>query len=50
MALELATTTVIRIARAPDRIRAEPIKQVRHGRNRVLIILGDETGLDFRSD
>lgn len=47
---ELGTTTTIRIARAPDMIRATPIKEARQGRNRVLIILGDDTGLDFKSD
>lgn len=47
---ELGTTTMIRIARLPDRIRAKPIKAVRRGRSRVLVILGDDTGLDFKSD
>ena len=47
---ELGTVTTIRIARSPDQIRAQPIKAARRGRNRVLVILGDDTGLDFKTD
>lgn len=47
---ELGTVTAIRLARAPDQIRARPVKATRQGRNRVLVILGDDTGLDFKAD
>ncbi|PSN16132.1 histidine kinase [filamentous cyanobacterium CCT1] len=47
---ELGTVTAIRVARAPDQIRAQPVKAKRQGRNRVLVILGDDTGLDFKAD
>ncbi|NJL46412.1 MAG: CHASE2 domain-containing protein [Leptolyngbyaceae cyanobacterium SM2_5_2] len=47
---ELGTVTTIRIARSPDQIRANPLKQTRLGRNRVLVVLGDDTGLDFKAD
>lgn len=47
---ELGTVTTICIARTPDQIRAQPVKAARRGRNRVLVILGDDTGLDFKAD
>ncbi|MBE9139137.1 CHASE2 domain-containing protein [Nodosilinea sp. LEGE 07088] len=47
---ELGTVTAIRLARTPDQIRAKPVKATRQGRNRVLVILGDDTGLDFKAD
>lgn len=47
---ELATTTTIRLARTPDTIRTKPIKEPRQGRSRVLVILGDDTGLNFKND
>lgn len=47
---ELGTLAPIRIARSPDQIRARPALTTRQGRNRVLVILGDDTGLDFRAD
>ncbi len=47
---ELGTVTALRIARTPDQIRAHPTKHMRQGRNRVLVILGDDTGLDFQAD
>ena len=47
---ELGTVTAIHIARSPDRIRAKPAKMTRQGRNRVLVILGDDTGLNFQAD
>jgi hypothetical protein len=47
---ELGTITTVRIARTPDQIRAKPVNAVRRGRNRVLVILGDDTGLDFQAD
>ena len=47
---ELGTVTAIRLARTPDQIRAQPAKTSRQGRNRVLVILGDDTGLDFKAD
>jgi hypothetical protein len=47
---ELGTVTNLRLARTPDQIRAQPGKVSRQGRNRVLVILGDDTGLDFKAD
>ena len=47
---ELGTVTNLRLARTPDQIRAQPVKTARQGRNRVLVILGDDTGLDFKAD
>jgi CHASE2 domain-containing sensor protein len=47
---ELGSSTTIRVARSPDKIRATPIRSCRRGRNRVLVILGDDTGLDFKQD
>jgi hypothetical protein len=47
---ELGTVATIRIARAPDQIRANPTNHLRYRRNRVLVILGDDTGLDFKAD
>ncbi|WP_017327836.1 CHASE2 domain-containing protein [Synechococcus sp. PCC 7336] len=49
---EFAAANNIRIARYPANVREEPtqLPQRRHNRMRVLAILGDDTGLDFKAD
>ena len=49
---ELATANCIRIARYPDQVRAEVMQPRKNRRNRlrVLAIMGDDTGLDFKAD
>ncbi len=47
---EFAASKPIRIARSPVNIRAETVHRKRRGRLRILAILGDETGLDFKAD
>ena len=47
---EFAASKPIRVARSPINIRAETAQRRRRGRLRILAILGDETGLDFKAD
>ncbi|NJR56705.1 MAG: histidine kinase, partial [Acaryochloris sp. CRU_2_0] len=47
--IELGIGSVVRVVRAPANIRHEPM-QPRQGRPRILAILGDDTGLDFREE
>ncbi len=47
---EFGITKTIRLARSPSTIRAETMQRKRRGRLRILAILGDETGLDFKAD
>jgi len=47
---EFGTTKPIRFARSPSNLRAEAMPRKRRGRLRILAILGDETGLDFKAD
>lgn len=47
---EFASKKTIRIARSPSNIRAEAVRRKRRGKLRILAILGDETGLDFKAD
>lgn len=47
---EFATLQSLRIVRTPDTIRYEPSQSPRRGRTRILVILGDETGLNFAAD
>ncbi|MGA7935197.1 MAG: CHASE2 domain-containing protein [Kovacikia sp.] len=47
---EFGATKTIRLARSPMNLRAETVPRQRRGRLRILAILGDETGLDFKVD
>jgi len=47
---EFAATKPIHLSRTPSTIQAEPVSRIRQGKMRILAILGDETGLDFRQD
>lgn len=47
---EFAATRTIRIVRTPANIRAETRPRSRRGRVRILAIVGDDTGLDFKAD
>ncbi len=47
---EFGATKPIRLARSPINLRAEAVPRKRRGRLRILVILGDETGLDFKAD
>lgn len=47
---EFGATKTIRLARSPINIGAESVRRKRRGRLRILAILGDETGLDFKAD
>jgi CHASE2 domain len=46
---ELGVGSTIRIVRSPNNIRFEPIEP-RKGRPRILVILGDDTGLNFQEE
>jgi len=50
LGVEFGATKPIRLARSPINIRAETVPRKRRGRLRILAILGDETGLDFKAD
>ncbi len=47
---EFASHRPIRFARSPVNIRAETLQRKRRGKLRILAILGDDTGLDFKAD
>jgi hypothetical protein len=46
---EMGIGATVRIVRSPTNVRYEPI-QPRQGRPRILVILGDDTGLDFKAE
>ena len=47
---EFSSIHSLRIARQPNTIRSQTTKPLKRSRLRVLVILGDETGLDFQAE